>query len=63
MTSLVEFIICRHRSSPHFFNKVAVLKLYKKVTPARLFSWEFCKFSKSTYFEDRLRTAAYVMEL
>ena len=30
----------------------------KKETPAQVFSYEYCKMFKNTYFEEHLRTAA-----
>ena len=41
-----------------FFNKVATL--FKKQTLAQLFSCEFCKSSKKTFFTEQLRATASV---
>ena len=44
-----------------FFNKIAGLKgcnFNKKETQAQVFSCEFCKIFKNTYFKEHLRTAA-----
>ena len=32
--------------------------LYNKVLPTQVFSGEYCKIFKNTYFEEHLRTAA-----
>ena len=43
------------------FNKDKVFnfdKLFYKESPAQVFSCEYCEIFKTTYFEERLRTAA-----
>ena len=42
-------------------NKPSGLKLFKKGTPAQLFSSKYCKYFKSTYFEQHLWTAAFAL--
>ena len=45
------------------FNKAAglpVCKFIKKETPIQVFSCDYCKVFKKTYFEEHLRTAASV---
>ena len=48
--------------SESFFNKVSVGAVcnFKKKTPRQLFSCDYCKIRKNTYFEKYLRTAAFV---
>ena len=36
------------------------MQLYLKETPAQVFSCEYCKIFKNTYFEEHLRTAASI---
>ena len=38
--------------------KVADLQLLQKETPTHMFSSEYCKIFKNTYFEEHLLTAA-----
>ena len=38
--------------------KVAELQPYEEETPKRMFSSEYCKIFKNTYFEEHLLTAA-----
>ena len=38
--------------------KVAELQPYQEETPTRMFSSEYCKIFKNTYFEEHLRMAA-----
>ena len=38
--------------------KVAELQPYQEETPTRMFSSEYCKIFKNTYFEEHLLTAA-----
>ena len=37
-----------------------IMQLYLKETPAQVFSCEYCKIFKNTYFEEHLRTAASI---
>ena len=50
----------KHMRQSHFFNKVAggTCNFIKKDTLTQVFSCEFCKISKSTFFTEHLRTTA-----
>ena len=37
------------------------MQLYQKESPTQVFSCEICEISKNTYFEEHLRTAAFVL--
>ena len=39
--------------------KVLGIQLHEKVTPAQVFSWEFCEIFKNTYFAEHLRRAVF----
>ena len=41
--------------------KPTTLQVYEKVAPTHIFSCEYCKIFKNTYFEKYLRTAASVL--
>ena len=40
--------------------RLSGLQLYLKETPAQVFSCEYCQIFKNTYFEEPLRTAAFL---
>ena len=44
--------------SEYLFNKVYYATLLKKKSSTQVFSFEYCKIFKNTYFEEHLRTAA-----
>ena len=59
-TKMHLILLCQRYLS-HRNNKPSGLKLFKKETPAQLFSSKYCKHFKSTYFEQHLRTAAFAL--
>ena len=45
----------KYQCQSQFLNKVADLRLIKKETLAQVFSYEFCKIFKNTFFIEHLR--------
>ena len=55
---LENFAIFTGKRLCSFFNKNAGLQLYRKETPAQVFSYEFCQIFKNTFIEEHLSTVA-----
>ena len=55
----------KHLCQSLFFNKVAgwCLNFIKKLTLAQVFSYEFCKTSKNSFFTEHLRATASVRKI